>query len=327
MALRRYIGKRLVQLVFTYWVFISLLFFIFRLAPGDPTSMYQMEGLSPEARQRILERLGLNDPLHVQYQRFIVDFVTGDWGNSLRYGEPVVDIMVLKFWNTILLMGTAFFLAFLIGILLGAFLGWVRGSKTEKGGLILTLIARSSPEFWIGIVVLMVFTFWLGWFPAGGIRSPGASPPTFWARYLSVDFLHHLFLPLLTGVIFYMATPTLLMRSSMISVLNSDFVKMKKAEGIPEYIILYKHAARNSILPMTTVVAIVIGLSIGGSLVIETVFNWPGMGREMVQSVTYNDYNISQAIFFLMGSVVIFMNFVADLAYVYLDPRVRYDEG
>jgi peptide/nickel transport system permease protein len=326
MGLQRYVIRRLLQLVFTYWVFLTLLFGIFRLAPGDPTSMYQLDGLSPEARQQILERLGLNDPLHVQYFRFMRDFITGNWGDSFRYGEPVLDILILKFWNTVLLMGPAFFLAFAIGILLGAFLGWVRGSKKEKIGLVGTLFARSSPEFWIGILVLSLFTFHLGWFPSGGIRSPGADPASFWGRYLAWDFLHHLALPLLTGVIFYMATPTLLMRSSMINVLNSDFVEMKKAEGIPEYIIIYKHAARNSILPVTTVVAIVIGLTIGGSLVIETVFNWPGMGREMVQSVTYNDYNVSQAIFFLMGSVVIFMNLVADVAYVYLDPRVRFDD-
>lgn len=326
MGLQRYVARRLGQLVITYWVFLSLLFVVFRLAPGDPTTMYQMDGLSPEARQRILERIGVDEPLPIQYVNFITDFVTGNWGRSFRYGEPVIDILVVRFWNTILLMLPAFFLAFAIGIAFGAFMGWVRGTKKERGGLILTLFARSSPEFWIGIILLMVFTFGLNWFPAGGIREPGAEITWFWGRYLSVDFLHHLALPLFTGVIFYMATPTLLMRSSMINVLNSDFIELKKAEGIPEYVILYKHAARNSILPVSTVVAIVIGLSIGGSLVIETVFNWPGMGREMVQSITYNDYNVAQAVFFLMGSVVIFMNIVADIAYVYLDPRVRYDE-
>lgn len=326
MGLQRYAARRLVQVLFTYWVFLTLLFAIFRIAPGDPTSMYQLDGLSPEQRQQILERLGVDQPLHVQYMDFLANFLTGNWGMSYRYKEPVWDILVLKFWNTIFLMGAAFFFAYAVGILFGAFMGWVRGTRKEKGGLVLTLIARSSPEFWIGIVLMLVFAFKLGWFPSGGIRAPGTTPDSFWGRYLAWDFLHHLALPMLTGVIFYMATPTLLMRSSMINVLNSDFIRMKKAEGIPEYVILYKHAARNSILPVTTVVAIVIGLSIGGSLVIETVFNWPGMGREMVDSVEYNDYNVSQAVFFLMGSVVIFMNFVADIAYVFLDPRVRYDE-
>jgi peptide/nickel transport system permease protein len=222
-------------------------------------------------------------------------------------------------------MGVSFFIAYTIGVLLGAFLGWVRQTKTEKAGIIVTLLARSSPEFWIGIIVLIVFPFGLGWFPAGGMRSPGAEWSGFWGRYLSLDFVEHMVLPVLTGVIYYMATPSLLMRSSMINVLDSDFIDIKKAEGIPEYIILYKHAARNSILPMVTVVALVVGLSIGGSLVIETVFNWPGMGRAMVNAVTYNDYPLAQALFFLMGSIVIFMNFIADLAYVYLDPRVRYD--
>ena len=248
-----------------------------------------------------------------------------DLGTSYRYNQPVYDVIAIKFWNTILLMGPAFFLAYLIGVTVGAFIGWVRGTALEEAGVVFTLIARSSPEFWIGIILLMVFPFGLGWFPSGGMRSPGVRAVTFTDRYLAWDFVYHMFVPLLTGVIFYRATPSLLMRSSMIQVLDQDFIEIKKAEGLPEYVILYKHAARNSILPITTVIALVVGISLGGSLVIETVFSWPGMGREMVESVLTNDYAIAQMIFFLMGSVVIFMNFVADLAYVYLDPRVKYE--
>jgi peptide/nickel transport system permease protein len=325
MGLKKYVTRRILQLLFTYWAFLTILFGVFRLAPGDPTSMYLAQEMGPEERQRILEQYGLNEPMHIQYFDFLAQFLTGDFGQSFRFGEPVWDVMVVKFWNTILLMGVAFLLAYTIGVLLGAFLGWVRQTRTEKAGIIVTLLARSSPEFWIGIVVLMVFPFGLGWFPAGGMRSPGAEWSWFWGRYLSWDFVEHMVLPVLTGVIYYMATPTLLMRSSMINVLDADFIDIKKAEGIPEHIILYKHAARNSILPMVTVVALVVGLSIGGSLVIETVFNWPGMGRAMINAVTYNDYPLAQALFFLMGSIVILMNFVADMAYVYLDPRVRYD--
>jgi peptide/nickel transport system permease protein len=323
--MKNFIIRRLGQLLGTYFIFLSLLFVIFRLAPGDPTTMYALQGMSQEARQEMLERYGLNDPLHEQYINYIVDYLTLDLGHSYRLGQPVYDVVVIKFWNTIFLMGTAFALAYAFGVLFGAFLGWYRGTRQEQAGLVATLMARSSPEFWTAIVVMIVGAFWLNLFPAGGMRSPTANPQTFWARYLSVDFLRHLVLPVLAGAIYYMATPTLLMRNSMISVLDSDFVEIKKAEGIPEWIILYKHAARNSILPVTTVIAIVIGMSLGGSLLIERVFNWPGMGRAMITAVTNNDYPVAQALFFLMGSVVIFMNFVADIAYVYLDPRVQYE--
>lgn len=322
--LQKYVLGRIGQLAVTYFVFLTLLFVIFRLAPGDPTSMYLLEGMTPEARQELLADLGLNRPMHEQYIDFLAQTVTLDLGQSYRYNSPVSDIVITKFWNTIFLMGPTFLIAYTLGVTVGAFIGWVRGTAKEKVGVILTLIARSSPEFWIGILVLAGFAFSLNWFPSGGMRSPGFVAESFWDRYLAVDFLRHLVLPMLTGIIFYMATPSLLMRSSMIQVLDEDFIEIKKAEGLPEYVILYKHAARNSILPMTTVVALVIGLSLGGSLVIETVFSWPGMGREMVQSVQFNDYAVAQAIFFLMGSVVIFMNFLADLAYVYLDPRVKY---
>ena len=323
--LQKYVVRRIGQLLVTYFVFLTLLFVIFRIAPGDPASMYLLEGMTPEERQALIQRLGLDQPWYIQYFEFLQQLLVFDMGTSYRYGEPVYDVIAVKFWNTILLMGPAFLLAYTIGVAAGAFIGWVRGTVKEEAGVVLTLIARSSPEFWLGIILLMIFSYGLGWFPSSGMRAPGFQAEVFWHRYLAWDFLHHLFLPLLTGVIFYMATPALLMRSSMIQVLDQDFIEIKKAEGLPEYIILYKHAARNSILPITTVVALVVGISLGGSLVIETVFSWPGMGREMVESVLFNDYAIAQMIFFLMGSVVIFMNFVADLAYVYLDPRVKYE--
>lgn len=323
--MKKFLTRRIVQVIFTYFVFLSLLFVIFRLAPGDPTSMYITSGMSPAERQAVLERFGLNEPLHVQYVQYLTDYLTLDFGDSYRYGEPVMDVLTIKFWNTVFLMMPAFGIAYAIGVGFGAYLGWMRDTAKEKAGLLFTLVFRSSPEFWIGIVLLMVFTFWLGLFPAGGMRQPGFSAATFWDRYLSTDFVYHMVLPVMTGVLFYMATPTLLMRNSMINVLDSDFIEVKKAEGVPEYIILYKHAARNSILPVTSVIAIIIGMTFGGSLLIETIFNWPGMGLEMVDSVTYNDYPVAQATFFLMGAVVIFMNLVADVAYVYLDPRVKYE--
>ena len=324
--MRSFIVRRLAYTIFTFWVFVTILFFLFRVMPGDPTSMYLVDGMTQAEREAMLERHGLLDPLHVQYQDYITSMLTGDLGYSYRYDQAVWDIITVRFWNTIFLMVGALGLAYSIGIAFGAYLAWVRGTVKEKVGLIVGLIFRSSPEFWIGIILLSVFVFWLGWFPWGGIREIGAETAgTFVGRYFNRSFVYHLFLPVLTGAIYYMAQPILLMRSSMIDTLAEDYIEIKEAEGLPTITVLYRHAVRNSLLPMTTVIALVTGLSVGGSLVIETVFNWPGMGREMVESIHYNDYPMAQATFFLMGSVVIVMNFLADLAYVYLDPRVRYD--
>lgn len=325
MGMREYVVRRIGQLVVTYWAFLTILFLLFRVVPGDPTTMFVAQGLSGEARQEVLENLGLNEPLHIQYIEYMLQVLSGNFGTSFQYREPVWGIIVTKFWNTIFLMAGAIILAYVIGILGGALLAWSRGSDFEIAGILVTLVARSSPTFWTGIVLLMVFVFWLEWFPAGGIRTVGASYDGFFEKFVSVDFLYHVTLPMLTGAIYYMATPTLLMRNTMLEVLNEDFIKMKKAEGLPQYTVLYKHAVRNSLLPIVTIIALVAGKAIGGQLLIEVVFNWPGMGRAMVTAVSYNDYPLAQAAFFLMGSVVIMLNFGADLLYAYLDPRVTYE--
>ena len=325
MGLREYVVRRIFQLIITYWAFVTLLFVLFRAAPGDPTSMFVMDGMDPESREQLIADLGLDQPLYIQYFDYMGQLLTGSFGMSFRYREPVWDVLVIKFWNTIFLMGAAVILAYIIGVTFGALLGWWRGKRTEKAGIIVGLMARSSPEFWTGIIVLSVFAFYLGWFPSGGMRSVGAEmASSFSERYFSRDFVYHLVLPVMAATIYYMATPLLLMRNTMLDVLKADFIEIKKAEGLPEWMILYKHAARNSILPVITMAAIVTGTAMGGSLVIETVFNWPGMGREMVESINYNDYPMAMGTFFLMGSVVILMNFVADLLYVYFDPRVEY---
>ena len=325
MGMREYVVRRIGQLAVTYWAFITILFILFRIVPGDPTTMFVAQGLSGEARQEVIADLGLNQPLHIQYIDYMTQLLSGSFGRSFIYKAPVTDIIVTKFWNTIFLMMGAILLAYFIGIFGGALLAWRRGTRGESAGVIATLIARSSPTFWTGILLIIVFVFWLDWFPAGGIRTIGADIDGFWDKYLSLDFAYHAFLPMLTGAIYFMATPTLLMRNTMLDVLNADFIEVKKAEGIPSLSILYKHAARNSILPIITIAALVAGKAIGGMLLIEVVFNWPGMGRAMIKSVNYNDYPLAMAAFFLMGSVVIMMNFAADLMYAYLDPRVSYE--
>ncbi len=325
MSLRNYVIRRLLQIFVVYWVFITILFFLFRMVPGDPTSMYVIHGLSPQAREAMIARLGLDAPLHIQYFTYIQNLLTLDFGLSFTYRQPVSEVLYLRFFNTIFLMGAALIIAYFIGLLVGSMMGWKRDSSFERGGLIMALIARSSPEFWTGIVLLTVFALYLGWFPTGGIRSLDAEITTFWGRYLAWDFVWHMILPMLTGAIYFAATPLLLMRNTIIDVLDEDYIEIKEAEGFSQYRILYVHAVRNSVLPLVTIAAIMTGAAIGGSVVIETVFNWPGMGREMVRAIHAQDYPVAMGAFFLMGSVVIFMNLVADILYAYLDPRVKYD--
>lgn len=325
MGLRRYVVRRLGQLVVTYWAFLTILFALFRLMPGDPTSIYG-RNLPPDAREEMIDKMGLNDPLHIQYvdymKQLVIDF---SWGQSHIYREPVVNIVTIKFWNTIFLMIAALLIAYVVGIAFGVLMAWYRGGNFEIAGILLSLVARSIPVFFFGILLLMVFSFQLDLFPAGRMHPMTYNPETFWDRYLTWHFVYHAILPVFTGAFVYMGTPMLLMRNSMLEVLNADFISTKRAEGLSEFNIMFRHAARNSALPIVTVFAIVMGTAIGGQVLIEVVFNWPGMGRAMVEAVQSNDYPLAQALFFLMGSVVIFMNLLADITYAYLDPRVTYD--
>jgi len=324
MGLREYTARRLFHMVLTFWVFITVIFFLFRVMPGDPTARFALQ-LPKESRDQIIRDLGLNEPLHIQYFKYIEQLFHGNFGISYTYRDPVWDILVVKFWNTIFLMAAALILAFSVGIILGALLAWKRGGNFEFGGIVTILVTRSMPSFWIGIILISVFSFYFDLFPAANMRGVGTEISGFWNRYLAWDFVYHAVLPVVTTALYTLAVPALLMRNTMLEVLNTDFIEAKESMGLSTWTVLYKHAVRNSILPIVTVAALAVGRAIGGQVLVEVVFNWPGMGRAMVDAVLNNDYPLAMGAFFLMGSVTIIMNFVADLLYVYSDPRVKYD--
>lgn len=290
--------------------------------------MYVIDGMTEQQRQAMLERLGLDRPLHEQYISYLVDLIQFDLGTSWTFQVPVSEILVIKLINTLALMGPALIIAYAFAILFGSLMGWYRDTSFEKGGIIIALIGRSTPSFWLGLMLLIVFSYTLGWAPIGGMRTAGAYEGGAYTKlslFITKDFFHHLILPMLTAAFVWGSTPTLLMRNSMLEVISSDFIEIKQAEGLPEWIVIFRHGVRNSILPLITVAAVAIGFAFGGSVIIETVFNWPGMGRAMVQGMFNRDYPLAMGAFFLMGSITIFMNFVADLLYIYFDPRVVYD--
>lgn len=323
-GLRAFILRRLVQMVITLWVLTSILFLMFRLLPGDPSAMYVDAALPVEAQQAVREQFGLDKPIYQQYLIYMGNIAHGEFGRSFYYRVPVGNVIVDKLVATVMLMGTSVVVAFLLGSLAGTLLAWKRGSRFEVTGLITALIFRSAPEFWTGLMGLMIFSYWLHWFPIGGMNTVGQDLTSFTQKYLTLDFLHHLVLPVLVAAGYYLATPLLIMRNSMLEVVGEDFVEMARAKGLSERAVMFRHAMRNALLPVVTVLTLMVGFAVGGEVLVEIIFRWPGMGREMVLSVQRHDYPVAQASFFILGVIVITMNFITDLVYGWLDPRITY---
>lgn len=297
---------------------------MFRILPGDPTTMFVDAALPQEAREAVLEQFGLDKPLSEQYFLYMKNFVQGDFGISFSSREPVVDLIGDYLFPTIFLMGFTILLALIIAIIFGALTAWYRGTKFEGIVISIALFFRSAPVFWIGMVALAFFSYQLNLFPIGGMYEPGEGGSGFFDTYFSLAFFHHLLLPSLVGAAYYIATPMLVMRSSLIEIMEDDFIELNRAKGLSETSLLFKHGVRNALLPVVTEIALLVGFAIGGQVLIEVVFNWPGIGRLIVDSIQRNDYPVAQATFFLMGVIVISLNLLADILYGYLDPRVSY---
>jgi len=302
---------------------ITVLFFLFRQVPGGPMSAIVSPRMNEAARQAVIEQYGLNEPIWKQYLLYMWNVFHLDFGQSFYYGQSVYSLIADRFLNTMSLMLTALFISYTVGTYLGAQLGWLRGSSKERAGMLVVLLLRSTPVFWTGMIVLYVFAFQLGVFPLGGMRGMQASYTTNAEKFLSVDFLYHLVLPVFTLCTFYTGLPLLLMRNNLLEVLSEDYIKTARAKGLTGRRILFRHAARNAVLPVVTAFAIAIGFAVGGQVLIEQVYSWPGLGREMVQASLRSDYPLAQGAFMLLSLIVIIMNFFADLTYSYLDPRVR----
>jgi peptide/nickel transport system permease protein len=314
------------MMVISFFVVVTVLFFLFRSVPGGPFSYLTATGVPDEVRQQILESYGLNEPLWKQYLLYVWNILHGEFGRSFYYSAPVLSIVLDRLVNTLSLMLTAIVLSYGVGTYLGVQFAWIRGTKLERVGMVGVLLLRSMPVFWTAIMLLFVFSFQLDLFPLGGVRDVSASYSGTLDKYASVDFLHHLVLPVLSIAIFYMGFPLLLMRNNLLEVLSEDYITTAKAKGLSDRRVKINHAARNAMLPIITALAIEFGYAIGGQVLIETVFAWPGIGRTMVEAALRKDYPLAQATFIILAMIVIVMNFVSDLTYSYVDPRVRLGE-
>ena len=281
--------------------------------------------MTPEDAELLISELGLDKPLWIQYVYFVKNFFSGNYGHSFHYGQPVVAIILDRLPNTIILFTTSVILAALVGVFFGKIASWDKGSKKDVWMTIVALSSHTVFVPWLALILIWIFAYKLGWFPITGMISeevwldPDSGPL---AKLL--DIIHHMILPLTTLFLIHFGSYLLIMRTSMLETLNEDYIITARAKGLTEKVVRNHHAAPNAALPVVTTVGLNLAFSINGGALTETVFTWPGIGRELVFSVSNNDYPLAQACFLLIALVVLVANLVVDVIYAFLDPRIRY---
>jgi peptide/nickel transport system permease protein len=321
----QYVLRRLAAAIFTVVLIVLLNFILFRAMPGSPERILlgRMPGVTPEILQQTRDRWGLDDPLFPdQFVAYISSTMRGDLGFSYSArGRPVTDVIAQHLGPTVLLFGLGELVAIVGGLALGAYAGWKRGGVVDYLGNGLSLILYSTPYFLLGMGLLLVFATGLGWFPTFGMLTAGAT----YASPLALlgDLLGHLALPLATVALGLIGQYAILMRSSVIETLSEDYVTTARAMGLRDQRVLRKHALPNAMLPTVTLVAINLGYVVAGAITVEVVFNWPGLGTLTVNALAARDYPVLQGVFLILSIAVVFANFIADLVYARLDPRVR----
>jgi peptide/nickel transport system permease protein len=290
--------------------------------PGSPDRVLS-RSLPADVRAELLARWGLDKPLIPdQLVSYVASTLQGDLGDSYKFsGRTVTDVLGERVWPTVILFGLGEMIAIVLGLGLGAYSGWRRGGPIDYVGNGISLILYSMPYFVIGMIVLIVFSTTLGWFPTSGMYTIGVSYSSFVDQL--GDFVAHLTMPLATVAIGLIGQYSILMRSSIIDTLGEDYVTTARAKGLTDGQVLRDHALPNAMLPAVTLVAINLGYVIAGAITVEIVFGWPGLGTLTVDALSARDYPILQGIFLLLSVSVVLANFIADLVYLALDPRVR----
>jgi peptide/nickel transport system permease protein len=304
----RFIVGRLFQSFVTLLLISVLVFGLVRLT-GNPVDMLLPIEATPEMRTEMSRQLGIDRPLWEQYGYFLGDLVRGDLGTSIRARRPVTELLMQRLPNSLELVGISMLIALVIAFPLGVLAATRRGSLWDGMARGTALFGQSIPTFWAGIVLIYIFAISLGWFPAGGSGGP-----------------LYVVLPALTlGLFgFMLAGVVRLLRGSMIEVLDSEFVKFARIKGVPERTVIWKHALKNAMIPVVTFVGFYFGILISGTVVVETVFAWPGIGRLAYEAVQWRDYPVIQGIVLLVSAITLLTNLAVDVLYAWLDPRIRY---
>ncbi len=317
--MRIYVARKILHAAATLLFVLAFNFVLFRVMPGDPISLHtRSEKLTEADVTRLRAEYGLDRPLVPQFLDYLGDVLRGDLGISLRTGVPVSTLIGERLGATLLLLGVGMTLAITIGILIGIRGGWSRGSAFDALTLYGSLVLYSTPEGWLGMLLLIVFAGILGWLPAGGLSSGDAT-----GLAAVTDVANHLLLPCLTLTLGYIGEYAIVMRASLLETVSEDFVRTARAKGLPEDLVRRRHAVPAALLPTVTLVLLSYGYVLGGAIVIETVFSWPGIGLLTYDAIYQLDYPVLQGVFLVTSGLVIAFNLLADLSYAALDPRVR----
>jgi peptide/nickel transport system permease protein len=317
---RRYLARKVLHALATLVAVLAFNFFLFRVMPGDPIGLLtRSEKLTDADVAELRAEYGLDQPMPQQFLNYSGDVLRGDLGVSLRTAVPVSTLIGERVWPTILLVGVGTVLSTALGVLIGIKGGWTRGSVFDTSTLYGSLVLYSMPEGWLGMLLLITFAGTLGWFPAGGFRTGETSG---FAEV--IDVANHLFLPCLTLTLGYIGEYAIVMRSALLETVNEDYIQTAEAKGVPDHLVRRHHAVPNAFLPTFTLIFLSFGYLLGGAIVIEAVFSWPGIGQLTYDSINQLDYPVIQAIFLITSAMVIVFNLAADLLYGRLDPRVRH---
>ena len=304
----RYVIRRVLISIPILFLVITLVFFVFQLIPGDPARMYAGDEVSQEEVEAVRKELGLDRPVYVQYFSYLGRLMQGDLGKSFSYRQPVITMIQRRFLSTVQLSLGAVGLAAVLGLIMGTLSAVYRGRFGDYAFSLLSLLGISIPSFWLGLLLMYFFSVRLGILPSAGKET--------WLHYL---------MPTFTLSVFSMAFITRMTRSSLLETIGEDYVRTARAKGLREYAVLTRHALRNALLPIVIVVGLRFGYMLGGAVIIESVFAWPGMGQMFISAVGRRDIPMVQGVLLVFAISFLLVNIIVDVAYATVDPRIRYE--
>ncbi len=322
MPFARFIAGRLAKGLLVLFAIAILNFLLIRAAPGDPAVVMAGEAGAADAEflRQLRERFGLDQPFLVQLWIYIKGYLTLDLGFSYRQQQPVAGLILSRLPATLLLTGAAFIFSLAMGMLLGVLAARRVGKVSDSAITLAALVFYATPLFWIALTAQIIFALKLGWLPNVGYETIGAG---YTGLRRALDIGHHLVLPALTLGLFFMALYARMMRASMLEVAGADFVKTARAKGLTEGVITRRHVARNALLPVVTLAGLQAGQLVGGAVLTETVFAWPGIGRLMFEALAQRDYAVLLGVFFVSSAMVVALNLITDIVYRAVDPRIE----
>jgi peptide/nickel transport system permease protein len=319
----RYIIRRVLVSIPLVWALATATFFIIRLAPGDPLAIYYNPEIDPAVMETIRVRLGLDQPLHIQYVRWLSALAQGELGMSFSHHRPVLDILRETIPNTLVLTVFSLVLILVVGVIVGVISAVKQYSWVDHASTLSALFIYSMPGFWLGLMLIILFSLKLGWLPASQMQSVDAEYLGAAARLW--DRVKHLIMPTFVLGIASAAGVARYMRGSLLEVIRQDYIRTARAKGLPEHRVIFRHALVNALIPIITLLGLYLPFLLSGAVVTETIFAWPGMGRVTIGAIFSRDYPIVMATNLIAGIMVVGGNLIADILYGVVDPRIRYE--